>query len=109
MKRDTSEEGNAELEGIAIKMIQMEHKKLPIKNEEASADRKTMFGDGRAERDYISQDERSTGQKIFYCPEDIGWEIPKSDQKLESYIFIKLNKQMCKYIKVPFLKQQCQK
>lgn len=35
MKRDTSEEGNAELEGIAIKMIQMEHKKLPIKNEES--------------------------------------------------------------------------
>lgn len=68
MKRDTSEEGNAELEGTAIKMIQMEHKKLPIKNEEASVDHKTMFGDGRAERDYISQDERSTGQKNLLLP-----------------------------------------
>lgn len=64
MKCDTSEEGNTELEDIAIKMIQMKHKKLQIKKmRQASAQRKTMFSDCRAERDYISQNERSMGQK----------------------------------------------
>ena len=108
MKCDTSEEGNTELEDIAIKVIQMKHKKLPIKKKWGKHQRNIRRCSVTGEPSVTTSPKMREAWGKKDCPEDIGWEIPKSDKKkLKSYIFIKLNKQMYQCVRVLVLKQQC--